>query len=131
MALINKQQIIKAKVQLRKLGLESEEMALTYSDGRTTHISSLYSGEARELIQHLSASLNEPETPRERMKRKILSMAHELGWKFRGKVDLRRVNGWCEKYGYLAKPLKAYTESELPALVTQFEKMYAKELKSI
>lgn len=131
MALINKQQIIKAKVQLRKLGLDSEEMALTYSDGRTTHISGLYGGEAAELIQYLSASLNEPETPKERMKRKILSMAHELGWKFRGKVDLRRVNGWCEKYGYLGKPLKAYTESELPALVTQFEKMYAKELKSI
>ncbi|WP_145859076.1 hypothetical protein [Pedobacter suwonensis] len=67
------------------------------------------------------------------MQRKILSMAHEKGWKLPGgKINMAKVNGWCMKYGVpVHKPFNDYTVAELPALVTQFEKMYAKHLNAI
>lgn len=67
-------------------------------------------------------------------RRKILSMAHELGWSYLGRdnkmvADIERINRWCNEYGYLRKPLNYYTPDELPRLVTQFQNMYVKTLR--
>lgn len=108
-----------------------EELIYMHSDGRTTHISELSKQEAIQVIKSLTSGANIPETPASKMRRKILSMAHELHWETRnGKVDLSRVNGWCVQYGG-GKSLDAYTVTELPTLVSQFESMYLKHLKGI
>lgn len=68
------------------------------------------------------------------MRKKIISMAHDLGWQHyddnRHKLvaDMKAINCWCLKYGYLHKPLNGYTYAELPALVTQFERLYHSHL---
>lgn len=129
-----KPQLMKVKTLMSKNGLIkfSEELAYSFSDGRTTSVSDMFSHQAWELIQHLEEDNGNQPTPFVKMQRKILSMAHEQNWKnFDGKINMERVNNWCVKYGYLHKPFNSYTETELPALVTQFESMYAKHLKAI
>ncbi|TZF81802.1 hypothetical protein FW774_17245 [Pedobacter sp. BS3] len=126
---------------LNRLKVDSEtkeELIYTYSDGRTTHISQLTGTEAAAVIQMLVNGAKLPETAASRMRRKILSLAHELGWKTteknaagKYKVDIKRVNNWCKQYGYLHKPLDEYTADELPRLVTQFENMYRKHLNAM
>lgn len=59
----------------------------------------------------------------------ILSICHQLGWvsynAAQGRMlpDLEALGSWLHKYGYLHKTLKEYTTAELPALITQVERM--------
>jgi hypothetical protein len=100
-------------------------------------------GEAQALIAHLK-SLDPRAKATDRMRNKILSMAHEMGWNLtpgpspqeRGgmqkpKIDMAHVNAWCTRHGYLHKPLDDYTHSELPKLVSQFEEVYKSYLKAV
>jgi len=126
-------QLIKVKTLMSKMKLLpfSKELAYSFTDGRTDSVSKMYGHEAWLLIKHLDDDGKEP-TPKEKMQRKLLSMAHEQGWKlYGGKINMEKVNGWCVKYGTLHKPFNAYTETELPALVTQFESMYGKYLNRV
>ncbi len=140
--MITTKQLIKIKTLMsrKKLLDYSEDMALSYSEGRTTHISELHYREALGLILYLedppetSPKGSELHTSKAKMQRKILSMAHEMGWKTPasgGKIDMSRVNNWCEQYGHRHKPLNLYTAAELPQLVTQFEQMYKKRLEAL
>ncbi len=138
--MITKPQIIKIKTVLRKLGLDSEMMALTFSDERTERISLLTFKEASAMIKKLAEANNENVGGLAKivMPRKIISMAHELGWQLpnlenpaKPKADMKRINGWCVNYGFLHKKLNDYTKDELVPLVTQFENMYLKELKKV
>lgn len=131
-------QIVKIKIQCKTLGIDSSEQAYSYSEGRTEHVSSLYFDEANSLIKMLSAALSEPETPADKMKFKILSIAHEMGWELPGisstgkrRINMEKVDNWCIKFGYSHKPLDQHEEHELPALVTQFEKAYQFYLKNV
>lgn len=130
--MITKPQIIKIKTLMGKRGLlaQSADLAYSFSDGATESVSGLKKGQALDLIKHLEKD-NEP-APKERMQRKIISMAHELGWRLpTGKINMDRLNGWCQQYSYLHKPFNAYTAQELPQLVTAFEQVYGKHLKGI
>lgn len=110
-----------------------EETLHTYSDGRTTRISQLSITEATALIKMLTGTgQQDKETPANKMRGKILSMGHEMFWKLpSGKIDMPRINAFCIKSGYLHKKLNDYTESELPTLVTQFEKVYSDYLNKV
>lgn len=109
-----------------------EELVYTHTDGRTTSIKDLYKHEAIAIIQSLTSGVTTPKSPAAKMRRKILSMAHELGWKLSdGRINMDKVNKWCCTYGYLKKNLDLYLESELPPLVTQFEGAYVHHLKNV
>lgn len=118
-----------------RLKLDSEtkeELIYTHTDGRTTSIRGLSKQEAAQVITSLSSGHNVEQSPAAKMRRKILSMAHELNWKLPGgRIDMQHVNDWCSTYGYLKKDLDRYTESELPTLVTQFEAAYLTHLKKV
>ena len=76
--------------------------------------------EAGELISYLKTI-----DASHKMRRKIIRLAHDMGWQLPGKkIDMDRLNGWCKTYGFGKKELNAYTAQELPKLVTQFEKVY-------
>ena len=114
---------------LNQLGMADSDtkagFAHTYSNGRTTHTSELEQDEVKALIDFLKRETNLPESSKSKMTRKILSMAHEMRWELpSGKVDMKRVDDWCVKYGYKHKPLDEHTEGELSLIVTQFERMY-------
>lgn len=109
-----------------------EELIYTHTDGRTTSIKCLYKHEAIAIIQSLTSGVATLKSPAAKMRRKILSMAHELSWKLPdGRVDMGKVNHWCCTYGHLKKHLDSYTEDELPKLVTQFEGAYIHHIKNV
>lgn len=70
-----------------------------------------------------------------RMRRKIISMAHEIGWHnlVNGKwvIDMRSLNNWCLQHAYIKKELNQFTAAELPKLVSQFERVYKSFLKKV
>ncbi len=114
-------QFIKALMAKKGLLPESEHLAFSFSKERTTHVSEMTTTEANELIKHLKG-----EDPADKMRKKILSAAWDMGWVTSSnppKVDIDSVNEWCIKYGHGHKELNKYTLKELPILVSQFERM--------
>ena len=66
------------------------------------------------------------------MKRKILSMAHELRWETpEGKVDIARLDAWCVKYTPTHCEFNAISIEDLPTVVSIYEKMYKRFLKQL
>jgi hypothetical protein len=120
---------------MAQLGLleDSKGYAMQYSNNRTEHIGELTTAEANLLIKNLMPAGKQK--PNEHiakaeacntMRRKIISMAREMGWHQRNAdgrlvANMERVEQWCKDYGYLNKGLNAYTFEELPKLVTQME----------
>jgi hypothetical protein len=83
--------------------------------------------ETNALIKRLQG-----ESPRDRMVGKMISMAHEMGWEIEGgKVDMIRLNSWCEKYGPSHKLLDQMNTYELTATVTVFEKVYLSFMRAV
>lgn len=107
---------------------QKESLVSSFTQGRTTHSSQMNDAEADELITWLRSQAKPSVNPANKMRRKILSMAHEMGWHTlqngRYVADMHRINEWSLKYGYLHKPFNHYRHKELPRLVTQFENAY-------
>lgn len=142
---ITKPQIQAINVCLTKIGKqrgdtytagEKAELMLTYSRGRTDTTTGLYITEARQLLTDLNRLLGNTEPPGEKLRRKIIGIAHDLGWELPGgKADMKRINDFIAARGYLhkygKKKLNDYTEKELPGLVTQFVNIKNSYLKSV
>jgi hypothetical protein len=119
---------------LGKHGLreEKESIVSAFTAGKTTSVRAMKFGEAAALIEHLKG-MDHEDSAGDKMKKKILSMAHEMGWRIKGteKIDMDHVNNWCKSFSYLKKSLDEYTYKELPKLVTQFEEVYKSYLRSV
>ncbi len=119
-----------------------EDIIKEASGNRTSSVKELLFTEADSLIKGLKKESSfkkelDKSDPCHKMRGKILSHAHTIGWHkkdARGnvirdkatqkpKIDFDRVNEWCTKFGYLHKRLDKYTYAELPTLVSQFEKV--------
>ncbi len=111
---------------------DKEELALIHSAGRTRSLTAMTYSETQSLIAALREMINQPEGPNEKMKRKILSLAHEMKWHKPGtrKVDMKRVNNWCIAKGF-NKPLDDLNYAELPKAVTMFNAVYMSYLNAI
>lgn len=131
---INNNQLscIHALISKLRLKERKEEMVLGFTSGRSGSSKDLTSEEANAMIRHLK-QLDPEEVKAEKMRRKIISMAHEMGWKVAGntRADMQRIDAWCVKFGYKHKKLNQYLPNEMPALVTQFEAVYKSFLKGI
>ncbi len=104
-----------------------KEIAEQFSDHTTTELKDFTHVQTKALIAHLAGR-----TSTDVMCGKILSMAHEMRWELpSGKVDMPRLNAWCIKYTPAHKPLNKIPESQLPKVVSVFEKMYKTYLKSL
>lgn len=122
---LTKEQLMTIHTLFSKLGMTKEQkdtIVTGFLGGRSKSSKDLTVKEATSLISHLK-SLDPSEKKAEVMRRKILSLAHEMGWKKPGStsIDMIRVDQWCIKYSYAHKKLNHYTLPELPKLVTQFE----------
>lgn len=119
---------------LNKAGLKEEKESIvnSFTAGRTTSVRKMKYAEAAALIGHLK-SLDPIDKASDKMRNKILSMAHEMGWRISGteNIDMSHVNNWMRSFSYLKKDLDAYKYSELPKLVTQFEEVYKSFIKKI
>ncbi|MEQ8685486.1 MAG: hypothetical protein RIE86_09340 [Imperialibacter sp.] len=89
-------------------------------DIETYELEGITSVEASRMIQQLKGAPKE--TPEDKMKRKIISMAHTIGWELPGgRIDMPAVDSWCKRYGQYHKPLDEHNILELPHLVSQFQ----------
>jgi len=134
---MNYKQMKLARYLLNQAGLADEKdgIVLQFTNNRTTHLSEMTKAETTALLTSLCdtriGQAHQSQT-RKRMINKILSMAHEMGWeKPDGKVDMKRLNAWCEKYSKQHTPLDKISDQELPSVVTVFEKVYLSFLKGI
>lgn len=102
---------------------EKDSIVLAFTANKTNSVRAMSFHEAKALIGHL-VSLDPEEKSITKMRNKIISIAYDMNWKLPNeKIDLDRLNGWCLHKSYLKKKLDAYTYSELPKLVTQFEEV--------
>ncbi len=105
------------------------ELVWNYTGQRTIHSSEMDETECQALIDHLQIRVDKVRKKEndaaQKMRRKILSICHEMGWEDqKGKVDFDRLDKWLKKYGHKHYPqLNDYSLEELPALVTQFENL--------
>ena len=143
--ILNQKQLRAIHALLGDHGLRDDKASIVqaFTGGRTTHSSEMSIREAAALIGHLK-SLNPINGRADKMRNKILSMAHEMGWTVpssglqppsphgegKQKVDMAHVNNWCLAKSYLKKKLDDYEYAELPKLVTQFEQVYKSHLKN-
>ncbi len=109
---------------------EKDSIVSAFSGGRTKSRKELKFNEAAALIGHFK-SLDLTDKRSDKMRNKILSMAHEVNWTIKGYVDMDRINNWCIKFGHAHKKLDFYTYEELPKLVTQFEEVYREYLSKV
>ena len=120
-------------IRLQELKIDEDtkqELVLQFSNGRVRSSKDLFFEEMDQLILHLryQGSSIKPKEPKpidpcDKMRKKIISICHEMGWKLaNGKIDMKRVNEFCEKRGHGKKRLDDYEYKELPLLITQFEK---------
>jgi hypothetical protein len=121
--------------RLNMMSVEDKEaFAWQYSNGRTYRTSELTLTEYKQLIKDLQALFSKQDTSNT-MRRKMISHAHEMSWTVgvdgKIKADMKRLNNWCVKFGYLHKPLNEYTMQELPTLLTQFDRVYSDYLKKV
>jgi hypothetical protein len=116
---------------------QKEELVYEFTGGRETSSAKMEVRECNALIGHLEILSGQSTATKtkgygftqvndaaNKMRRKILSIVHELGWELPGgKIDWARLNEYLNKYGYLHKALNDYKYEELPTLVTQFENL--------
>lgn len=119
----------------QRLSLDDEtkaDMVYSCTAGRVERTRDTTSAEAADIIEYLVRQSDLPPSARDKMKRKILSLAHEMRWELpNGSVDMVRVDNWCIRFSGKEKGLDDFSYNELPALVTQFEKVYRDFLKGI
>lgn len=126
----NKDQNTRLYALIGKLKIDKEqkeEFVYKHTNGRTTSSSGMLVHECQALINELQVTANKlPKSQDEKSKndqrRKLFSIAHELGWTKGGKVDSERLDEWVKKYGHRhPQKLNDYSLQELPRLITQFE----------
>lgn len=108
-----------------------KELVYQYTKERETSSAKMTWKECENLLDYLRKLDNQQAKPgaasvcvaSDRMRKKILSICHDLNWRKDGKIDWDHLNSWLKKSGYLHKGLNRYTKDELPKLVTQFVKM--------
>ncbi|MFN4249078.1 MAG: hypothetical protein ACK4EY_15225 [Flavipsychrobacter sp.] len=132
--LISKGQLSCIHALITKLNLKERKADIVrgFSGERTSTSSYMYMHEATDMIRYLK-SLDPEEQANEKMRRYIISMAHECGYRIPGttKVDMKRLDGWCKEFGKYKKTLNRHNHKELVELVTQFKERYKSHLRSI
>lgn len=107
---------------LRRLGLndDKEEIIFNFTNGRTSHISSMTHEEFGKFIEALDPNVKD----KKEMTGKVLSVAHELGWELaNGKVNMDKIDQFCMKRTPAKKALDRQSKEELIVTVTIFKKL--------
>lgn len=112
---------------------EKKQFVQECSNGRVSSTTQLTYQEAQQLIASLNNLMQRTTDwqKADRQRKLMIHYARQMGWETpAGKADMKRIDDWCCKTGYLHKPLMRHNEGELARLVQQFQKMYLAFLKS-
>lgn len=112
---------------LNETGLieDKKDLVRSFTNGRAESSKELSVKEANRLILHLEG-FHQTHDPADRMRKKIFAICHHLQWIYGSsevdkKLNQVKIDAFIKRYGYLKKPLNAYTRLELPKLVSQLE----------
>lgn len=114
------------------------DLVKQFSAVGSTDSSKLSYQEATTLINYLEREVSKADT----MRKKMLHLGYEMRYNLprnkeqegleASKINYLNVNAWCEsKYCQNPKPLQLYTAEELPAVLSQFERVYKSFLKNV
>jgi hypothetical protein len=116
-----------------RLMAQKANLVSGFTNGREESTKGMTDAEAMAMIRYLRTQNNKKDEAANRMRKRIISMAHEMGWHNlvdgRWVADMRAIDTWCVLRSYLKKELNKYTADELPKLVSQFERVYKSFLK--
>lgn len=122
--------VLEKQIKAKGLPIDRKELLIQYTEGK---ISSFKDPQLTEAVfrgfcnwVEKSYEVKKKEdwqnTPENTMRRKIIALFKEIGYTVAGgKADMKAINTWSIKKGYLHKPLNEYTLKELPTLVSQAE----------
>lgn len=134
---MNAGQIKYTRNLLNKLGYDEkdkEELCFIHSDGETTSLRAMNYKQTVSLQNALKDACGIPkELPSDKMRKKIISIAHEMRWHIPGtcKIDMAEVDKWCLTKSGFKKPLDDLNYQELPKAVTMMERVYTAYLKAL
>ena len=114
---------IEKDIKQKGFEFDRSELIHQFTAGRKSGLKDLTYFEYAEFLSWISRTLEEKSN---QMRRKIIALFHKMGYKLEGsdKINMKRVNDWCIKYGHKHVELNAYNYNELCALLTQAEKYY-------
>lgn len=138
----HKSNIIRFNTLLGSIGRakEKKDIIADFTDGRTESTVDLSDNELRDLMAVLQQLAPKPEDKANKMRRKIIAIAHQLQWYItdaegtlilkRGKaqIDYKHLDQWCVKHGSFGKVMNAHNVAELTVLVTNLERVLAHHL---
>ncbi len=115
--------------ELKTIGFDGsrEDLIQQFTNNRKSGLRELNNREYNAFIYWLNdfkKTLKTGYNPENQQRRKIISMFHKMGYQINGKIDMIRLNNWCNTHGHLHKPLMHYKGNDLGKLVTQAEKYY-------
>ena len=116
--------IIQTIISANKLAAYKDAIIASASNNRTTSTKELTKAEAAMIIKSLQEKYpyQPPPDPLHKMRGRILSICHTLGWYKEGrKLDYDRINQFCEKC--LKKRLDKLDKAELQKMIYIFEKV--------
>jgi hypothetical protein len=132
-------QIYVARRLLRAAGIDEENkrlIVLSHTDGRTESLKACNTKESAAVFKYLLDLNNIVQSPADKMRGKILSLAHDIHWVKDKKADIDKVNAWCVRCFKLplrqiqgkGLPEGQIADGDLPKVVTAFKRMVASYL---
>lgn len=117
---------------LTELNLQGRRHHIAYrhSGGRTESTRELHDHELLAIVYELEHALKQ-DNRADKMRKKMISLAHQMNWQTNGKADMERINAWCVLYGPYKKPLNAHDIKELGTLISVFDKVYRHYMNKI
>lgn len=110
---------------LNQLDIDEEQrrdLVKEYTLGRTDSSRAMLAHECASLIHALEQQLGVDSAKCWRMRRKVYSLAHELGWETSdGAVCKERLQNWINKFGRHHVELNKMNERQLRDTITQLE----------
>ena len=106
------------------------DYAYKLSGGRTESTKELNNDEMLGVINELLETFKTGDDG-DKMRKKIICIAHQMNWQINGKADMVRINQWCTNCGPYNKPLNKHSVKELGILVSIFDKVYKHYINKI
>lgn len=125
---------LEKRMKAAGMHVDRAEIIADFTEGRTESLRELTATEYRELTNHMSTLVGAGEfkkSPANRMRKKVIAILCQCGYTKEGMPDMDRINEWCINRGHGHKPLNAYKEESLPALIFQAEQMQQKIIERL
>lgn len=111
---------------------EKGTLVASFTRNRTQEVKEMFAIEA----EALAVMLEKRDKSMNGMRRKIIALAHQMGWKDvndkTGKtVDYYRIDSWIKRYSLSKLAMKQLPVEQLKLVCNQFEAMWRKEVSHV